>query len=116
MNVSSGAAHHPLEGWGAYCASKAALAMLTRQCALEAGDKGVRVYGFAPGTVDTQMQEMIRASGLNRVSLMRPEDHAPAHEPAQAMTWLCSTEAADLAGQELSVRDPELRRRAGIGD
>ena len=30
------------------------------------------------------------------------------------MAWLCSEEAADLAGQELSVRDPELRRRAGI--
>lgn len=114
VNVSSGAAHHPLEGWSAYCASKAALAMLTRQCALEAGGHGIRAYGFAPGTVDTRMQEKIRASGLNRVSLMRPEDHAPAHEPARAMAWLCGAEAVDLAGQELSVRDPELRRRAGI--
>ena len=30
INVSSGAAHRPLEGWSAYCAGKAGLAMLTR--------------------------------------------------------------------------------------
>ena len=35
VNVSSGAAIRPLEGWSAYCAAKAGLAMLTRAIALE---------------------------------------------------------------------------------
>ena len=35
INVSSGAAYRPLEGWSAYCAGKAGLAMLTRSIALE---------------------------------------------------------------------------------
>ena len=30
LNVSSGAAHTPLEGWSAYCSGKAGAAMLTR--------------------------------------------------------------------------------------
>jgi NAD(P)-dependent dehydrogenase (short-subunit alcohol dehydrogenase family) len=29
---------------------------------------GVRVFGLAPGVVDTDMQVTIRASGINRVS------------------------------------------------
>ncbi len=114
VNVSSGAAHSPVEGWGAYCASKAGVAMLTRQCALEAGEQGVRVYGFAPGTVESRMQEKIRAAGYGGPARMRPEEHGPAEHPARIMAWLCGPEATDLAGQELSVRDPELRRRAGV--
>jgi len=53
VNVSSGAAHRPLEGWSAYCAGKAGLAMLTRSVALETAGKGIRIFGFSPGTIDT---------------------------------------------------------------
>jgi len=56
VNVSSGAAHRPLEGWSAYCAGKAGLAMVTRSIALETAGKAVRVFGFSPGTIDTDMQ------------------------------------------------------------
>ena len=35
INVSSGAAYRPLEGWSSYCAGKAGLAMLTRSLVLE---------------------------------------------------------------------------------
>jgi NAD(P)-dependent dehydrogenase (short-subunit alcohol dehydrogenase family) len=48
VNVSSGAAFRPLEGWSAYCSGKAGLAMLTRAVALETAGRGVRVFGFAP--------------------------------------------------------------------
>jgi NAD(P)-dependent dehydrogenase (short-subunit alcohol dehydrogenase family) len=68
INISSGAAHRPLEGWSAYCSGKAGLAMLTDAIALECGDAGVRVFGLAPGVVDTDMQATIRASGINRIS------------------------------------------------
>ena len=114
VNVSSGAAHHALEGWSSYCAAKAGVASLTRSVALEAGDAGIRVYGFGPGTVDTEMQAVIRASGINPVSQMERSQHAAPAVPAQVIAWLCSEDASDLAGQELSIRDEALRRRAGL--
>mgnify|MGYP002403323653 CR=1 FL=1 len=115
INVSSGAAHRPLDGWSAYCAGKAGLAMLTRSLALEYGDAGLRVFGFQPGVVDTEMQARIRASGVNEVSRLRREELAPPDDPARAIVYLCGPDAADLAGQELTIRDPEFRRRAGLG-
>ncbi|MEN9936557.1 MAG: hypothetical protein RLZZ387_3136 [Chloroflexota bacterium] len=115
INISSGAAHRPLEGWSAYCAGKAGMAMLTRSLALEAGPRGVRAYGLKPGVVDTGMQGEIRASGVNEVSRLRREDLADPRGPALAAAWLCTDAAADLAGQELDVRDPDLRRRARLG-
>ena len=36
INISSGAGRRPIFGWGAYCAAKAGLDMLTRVAALEA--------------------------------------------------------------------------------
>ncbi len=116
VNVSSGAAHRPLEGWSAYCAAKAGLYMLTRSIALEEADAGVTVYGFGPGTVDTEMQVAIRASGINPISQLTRSELAPPEVPARVIAWLCTGEAADLAGQELSIRDEALRKRAGLDD
>ena len=114
VNVSSGAAENAYEGWSAYCAGKAGLAMLTRSLHLEYGGQGIRAFGFRPGTVDTGMQGEIRASGINPVSRMPREAHAPPEHPARVIAWLCGPEAQDLVGQELSIRDPELRHRTGL--
>ena len=62
VNISSGAARKPYEGWSAYCAGKAAVDMLTRCIALEEAAIGLRAHAVAPGIVDTRMQEQIRAS------------------------------------------------------
>ena len=114
INVSSGAAGRPLEGWSAYCAGKAGLAMLTRAVDLEYGDGGVRVFGFRPGVVDTEMQVQIRASGVNPVSQLSRSDLLPPEEPARFMAWLTTEAAADLTGREVDIRDPALRKRAGL--
>lgn len=114
INISSGAAHNPLEGWSAYCAGKAGVHMVTRATALEAAEKGVRVYGFAPGVVDTEMQVAIRASGINRVSQLPRTSLSPVDEPGKAIAWLCSDASTDLSGQELDIRDPDLRKRVGL--
>ncbi|WP_136644857.1 SDR family NAD(P)-dependent oxidoreductase [Tabrizicola sp. YIM 78059] len=114
VNLSSGAAHRPMEGWSAYCAGKAGLAMLTRSVHLEYAGHGIRVFGFAPGVVDTDMQGSIRASGINPVSQIPRENLAPADEPARAIAWLCTPAADALAGQELDVRNPDLRRMVGL--
>lgn len=114
VNLSSGAAHGPMEGWSAYCSGKAGLAMLTRCVAKEYGEQGVRIYGFAPGVVDTGMQGSIRESGINPVSELKRSDLAPAWEPAKAIVWLCTEQADDLAGEELTIRDEDFRRRVGL--
>ncbi len=114
VNISSGAAHSPLEGWTAYCTSKAGLYMLTRCLAHAYAERGLRVYGFGPGVVDTEMQGTIRASGVGPVAKLKRSDLAPTARPAEVIAWLCSDAAADLAGEELSIRDPELLKRVGL--
>ena len=76
------------------------------QTAVIAADK-------APGVVDTDMQVAIRASGINPVSKLPRESLAPASEPARAIAWLCTPAADALAGQELDVRNPDLRAAVG---
>lgn len=64
LNISSGAAQRPVDGWGAYSASKAALDALTRTAQKEQDlrNSGVRLRSLSPGVLDTSMQEHIRAA------------------------------------------------------
>jgi NAD(P)-dependent dehydrogenase (short-subunit alcohol dehydrogenase family) len=114
VNVSSGAAHNPLEGWSAYCSAKAGLAMLTRAVALEHAAQGIRVFGFQPGTTDTDMQVIIRASGINPISRIPRENLTPVAHPAAAIVYLCTSAADDLAGKEFSLRDEAFRQRLDL--
>jgi NAD(P)-dependent dehydrogenase (short-subunit alcohol dehydrogenase family) len=66
VNISSGAATKPYEGWAAYCASKAAVDHATRVVAAEEADAGLRAFAVAPGVVDTEMQAAIRATPPER--------------------------------------------------
>jgi NAD(P)-dependent dehydrogenase (short-subunit alcohol dehydrogenase family) len=114
LTVSSGAASTPLEGWSQYCASKAAAAMLTLCADKEGRARGIRAIGLSPGTVATEMQVQIKQSGINPVSQLDPSVHIPPEWPARALVWLCSPEADDLIGTEVSLRDETIRRRVGL--
>ncbi len=84
INIASVAGHVPLEGGGAYSASKAGVIMLTRQAAVEWGPKGVRVNAICPGPILTDMlrseyseEELRYRERLTPVGrLGRPEDVA----------------------------------------
>jgi NAD(P)-dependent dehydrogenase (short-subunit alcohol dehydrogenase family) len=114
VNVSSGAAVRPLEGWSAYCSGKAGLHMLTRAIALETEGQGIRVFGFQPGTTDTDMHVLIRASGINAISRIPRENLTPVAHPAAAIVYLCTADADDLIGQEFSLKDESFRARLGL--
>ncbi|KNG93595.1 SDR family oxidoreductase [Pseudaestuariivita atlantica] len=114
LTVSSGAAHGPVEGWSHYCASKAAAAMLTRCLDKEYRDKGIRAIGLSPGTVATQMQKEIKASGINPVSQLDWSAHIPADWPAKALLWMCGPEADGWLGDEISLRDEGIRKSVGL--
>ncbi|GLQ28616.1 SDR family oxidoreductase [Sulfitobacter pacificus] len=114
LTISSGAAHGPVEAWSHYCASKAAVHMLTKCVDLEEAENGIRAIGLSPGTVATQMQREIKASGINPVSKLAWEDHVPADWPAKCLLWMCSPEADGFKGQEISLRDEGIRRAVGL--
>ena len=114
LTVSSGAAHNAVEGWSAYCSSKAAAYMLTRAADNEARDHGLRIMGLSPGTVATQMQREIKASGINAVSKLDWADHIPPEWPAQALVWMCSPAADPYLGTDISLREQAIRDLVGL--
>jgi sepiapterin reductase len=63
INISTGAAVHPITGWSLYCSSKAGLEMFSKCASGEQGDDGVKVYSVDPGVMDTEMQREIRSVG-----------------------------------------------------
>lgn len=71
INISSGAASSPYDGWAVYCSAKAAVDMFSRTMVQEQDLKpnGINVLAIAPGVVDTAMQTQIRStdkSGFTR--------------------------------------------------
>lgn len=114
ITVSSGAARTALEGWSSYCAGKAGALMLTQAAHLEEGPHGIRVLGLSPGTVATDMQVRIKASGINPVSQLDPGVHVPADWPARALVWMCGAEADPWLGSDVMLRDDAVRKAVGL--
>jgi NAD(P)-dependent dehydrogenase (short-subunit alcohol dehydrogenase family) len=89
----------------AYGTSKAALAHLTKQLAVELAGLGIRVNGVAPGPVDTAMAKAvhsaeIRADYHDAIPLNR---YGLEEELAEAVFFLCSDRASYITGQILAV-------------
>lgn len=89
----------------AYGSSKAGLAHLTRQLAVELAELGIRVNGVAPGPVDTAMAKAvhspeIRADYHDAIPLNR---YGLEEELAEAIFFLCSDRASYITGQILAV-------------
>ena len=114
LTISSGAAHNALEGWSHYCASKAGAAMMTMCAHREGAGWGLRAMGLSPGTVATQMQREIKASGVGPVAQLEWEDHIPAEWPAECLAWMCRADSDEFLGQEIALRDEAIRRRIGV--
>jgi NAD(P)-dependent dehydrogenase (short-subunit alcohol dehydrogenase family) len=114
LTIGSGAAHGPVEAWSHYCASKAGALMLTRMADKENSEAGIRALSLSPGTVATEMQREIKASGVNPISKLDWSDHIPPEWVAKALLWMCGSEADDWKGDEISLRDPGIRAKVGL--
>lgn len=114
LTISSGAAHGPVEAWSHYCASKAGAAMLTRSADMEGRALGIRALGLSPGTVATEMQREIKASGINPVSQLDWSAHIPPEWVARALLWMAGPAGDAHLGEELSLRDEAWRRQLGL--
>jgi NAD(P)-dependent dehydrogenase (short-subunit alcohol dehydrogenase family) len=106
IHIASIAATNPQPRSGAYSPSKAAVAMLSRQLALEWGPDGIRSNTVSPGFIRTPLSEAFyQAPGiLERREAMLPSRRigTPA-DIADAVTFLASPRAAYVNGAELLV-------------
>lgn len=89
----------------AYGTSKAGLAHLTQQQAVEFAALGIRVNAVAPGPVDTAMAKAvhtpdIRAAYHDAIPLNR---YGLEQELAEAIFFLCSDRSSYITGQTLGV-------------
>jgi NAD(P)-dependent dehydrogenase (short-subunit alcohol dehydrogenase family) len=89
----------------AYGTSKAAVAHLTKQQAVELSQYGIRVNAVAPGPVDTAMAKEVHTREIRADY----HDHIPLNrygletELANAICFLCGDQAGYISGQVLAV-------------
>ncbi|MGH1416013.1 MAG: SDR family oxidoreductase [Pelagimonas sp.] len=114
LTIGSGAAHGPVEAWSHYCSSKAGALMLTKMADKEYRDQGIRALSLSPGTVATQMQREIKASGINPISKLDWSDHIPPEWVAKTLLWMCGEDADGFVGDEISLRDETIRKKVGL--
>ncbi|KJC58132.1 3-oxoacyl-ACP reductase [Bradyrhizobium sp. LTSPM299] len=105
VNITSISAVRASTLRSAYGTSKAGLAHLTKQLAVELASLGIRVNGVAPGPVETAMAKAvhtaeIRADYHDAIPLNR---YGLEEELADAIFFLCSDHASYITGQILAV-------------
>jgi len=119
VNVSSGAANHPIAMASAYCAAKAGLNHFTRVLAEE--EPSLTVVAVRPGVVDTAMQVYIREQGPG----VMPNDQIAYYQnlktdgllepplvPARVIAWLALHAPRSLSGAFIDYDDARVQRPA----
>ena len=102
--ISSIAGLRPGSGLVAYDASKAGLAGLMRQVALEGSRRGIRANVVCPGLVDTPLGRMASAGRPSRARTPVPFGRqATGWEVAYAALFFMSDESVYVTGQILAV-------------
>jgi NAD(P)-dependent dehydrogenase (short-subunit alcohol dehydrogenase family) len=120
VNASSGAGRRGVPNIAGYCASKAAIIMLTQSMAVELAPSGIRVNCYTPGHIQTPFWEGI-AKGFAGVTGQTPEEvvesfratvpmgrfGTPA-DVAAAVSWLATEDAAFVSGQAIAMNGAEF--------
>lgn len=104
INLSSGAASNALEGWSHYCATKAAVKMLTQSGHKELSAHGIHTIGLSPGTVATDMMSEIKESGINPVSQLDWSSHITPDVVATSIAFLCTPAGHRYSGEDFSIK------------
>lgn len=116
VNTSSFASKSPKMGSGVYAASKWGVSCLTRSLAGELAPWNIRVFGFLPGVVISEMTKAVLAKNPEAVEkeaavrrYARPEDIAP------VVVFLSSPRASyvtgvdvDVSGGKFCIQNPDM--------
>jgi NAD(P)-dependent dehydrogenase (short-subunit alcohol dehydrogenase family) len=103
VNVTSDAAVTPYAGWGAYGASKAALAHMSRIWHEELAPHGIAVVALDPGDMDTQLH----------AAAVPDADPATLKRPRDAAREILARIDRELAGRVLPQPQTRAAARAG---
>jgi len=112
--VGSNAASTPRKNMGAYCASKAALHMLTKCFALELAEQGIRCNLVSPGSTRTQMQTQMWNEQYQEAQTIKGDASqfrlgiplnkiAEPQDIANAVAFLLSDQAGHITMHDLRV-------------
>lgn len=114
LNISSGAGKNAIDGWAAYCASKAALDLFSETIRLEFNLHQLEnwlIHSIAPGVVDTEMQSEIRNSNpsefksLDRFIALKAENQLATPADVAKKLFRVIREPKKFESTNISVRD-----------
>ncbi|MFK5978064.1 MAG: SDR family oxidoreductase [Rhizobiaceae bacterium] len=89
----------------AYGTSKAGLMHLTKQQAVELGEKGIRANAVAPGPVNTEMAKKVHDAAIRQAyhDMIPTNRYGLEEEIANTILFLSSEKASFITGQLISV-------------
>ncbi len=93
----------PAPGLGAYCASKAAVQLLTKAAARELGRKGLRANVIQPGPIDTDMNPADGETADLQRMMVPLGRYGKAEEIAAVTVFLASDESSFVNGTTIDV-------------
>ena len=109
VNTISFAAKIPSVGSGIYAASKAALESLTKTMAAEWAPYGIRVNGYSPGVIETDMTApAIQANREAMTDVIALHRIGTTEDVVKAVAFLAGSDSSYLTGINLEVSGGKL--------
>ncbi|MFJ9618135.1 3-oxoacyl-ACP reductase family protein [Streptomyces noursei] len=104
VNLSSSAASKPGRGQSNYAAAKGGLESFTKAMAVELASRNILVNAVAPGVINTDMTDTIRAHGEDEImSRLLLKKYAEPETIADAVAYLASPRNTYTTGEVLHV-------------
>ncbi len=120
INASSGGGRHGVANLSQYCASKAAIIMMSQSLSLELAPHKIRVNCYTPGHIMTPLWDDIADGMSTKMGQTRDQTlgtfletvpwgrfGTPA-DVAASVSWLCTDDAEYISGQCIAMNGAEL--------
>jgi NAD(P)-dependent dehydrogenase (short-subunit alcohol dehydrogenase family) len=120
VNASSGGGRHGVPNFSQYCATKAAVLMMSQSFAQELAPHRIRVNVYTPGHIMTPFWEQIVGQMGERLGMSREQTleaflaeipwgrFGTPEDVAAAVSWLATDDAEFMSGQALAMNGAEL--------
>ena len=106
VNMTSPASVHGIPNGSVYAAVKGAISALTRQCAVELGQKGIRVNAVAPGPMPTPgTMRVVDEEGWRKRLARSPLGRLSSPEGVARLVVFLASDAADCINGDVVFAD-----------